>query len=94
MDIGHTYDTKAQTQWSYKLEYTYELWCTNIDSRRNKPIQEDSNKQRLTAHCSYIDFQSFLNFDKQTQTKTQRKIDKLFKQTQTHTQGEAYQLFE
>jgi hypothetical protein len=25
MDVGHTYDTKAQTQWTYKLQCTYEL---------------------------------------------------------------------
>ncbi len=55
---------------------------TNKDSKRNKPIQEDSNKQRFTVHCSDTNFQSFLNFDKKTQTQTQRKINKLFKQTQ------------
>jgi hypothetical protein len=77
MDIEHTYEIEAQTQWTYKLECTYELWCTNRDSKRNKAIQEDSNKQKLIAHCLNIDFQSFLNFDKQTQTQIQKKIDKL-----------------
>ncbi len=116
MDIGHTYDMKAQTQWTLDIHMTQKLKdnghtsqnvCmnydaqtqTNIDSKRNKLIQEDSNKQKLTIHSSNTNFQSFLNFDKQIQTQTQKKINKLkktnqlFKQTQTQTQRKTNQLF-
>jgi hypothetical protein len=55
MDIGHTYDTKAQTQWTYKLECMYELWHTNIDKQRLKEKQTNSRRLKQTEiHSSLL----------------------------------------
>jgi hypothetical protein len=87
MDIGHTYDMKVQTQWTYiwhkssntmDIQIRMYVWIMmhkhrqNTDSKRNKPIQEDSSKHRFTIHSSDTSFQSFLNFDKHIQTQTQK----------------------
>jgi len=47
---------------------SYEQIKTNTNSKRDGPIQENSNKHRLITHYLGINFHSFLNFDKQTQT--------------------------
>jgi hypothetical protein len=77
MDIGHTYDIKAQTKWTYKLQCTYELRCKLRQTNSQRKVDQ-------FRHCSLLKhklFHSFLNFDKQTQTHTQRKTYQLFKQT-------------